>query len=293
MRLRLRFSLSLAALATAVVWASFSLSLPLLLFFFFFFFSNWLRSIFSPTTFGPVSFWYWVSMIPIGASGVYSSLCLRAFSFFLGGATDWMSGFWYTVLFFWAAWLRSFSLSFFLSFSLPSLWSFLVDESEVGASSFLAGATAVGASVATGVTVSAGAGAGAATAGFSAALLPPSKSILPTGFRPAKWPLALITSCSCWRRFSWFSFSCSIRIASRSFRLSSTISLETARLLLSALNLFKRNWYASSEILVLGLASISIFLCFLSSSAAVLKEMFTSFKTLLILIVFPSLIYFF
>ena len=123
--------------------------------------------------------------------------------------------------------------------------------------------------------------------------LPPSRSILPTGLSPANCVLARITSCSCCLRFSWFSFSCSIRIASRSLRLSSTISLETARLFLSALNLFERNSKASSVILVFKFSSISIFLYFLSSSTAVAKEMFKSFKTLLILIVFPSLIYMF
>ena len=96
MRLRLRFSLSaVAPIVLLVVWASFSLSLWRLRLRFFFFFSNWLRSIFSPTTLGPVSFWYWVSITPIEISGVGSSLGLVCCcSFFLGGVVVCIKGFW-------------------------------------------------------------------------------------------------------------------------------------------------------------------------------------------------------
>ena len=93
-RLRLRFSPS-AACAPAIA-ASFSF-LPLPPRFFLRFFSNWLKSIFSPTTLGPVSFWYWVSITPIGSntSSSSTSLCLGVSFFFLAcSATCWTSGFW-------------------------------------------------------------------------------------------------------------------------------------------------------------------------------------------------------
>ena len=126
--------------------------------------------------------------------------------------------------------------------------------------SFLGSATGAGASLfaTTGSDFSAeifGASVGAAGALGS-------KSILPTCLGPLITALALINS-KRWRsssclRLSSISFSLSKRRASFSFLISSLIPFEASLLPLSPANWPQRILYTSSEIFVLGLASIAI-----------------------------------
>ena len=238
--LRFRFSAFAAGLASS---------------FFFFGFWNLERSIFSPIILGPESFLYCVSIFSSTGGAPSSGVATTGVSALTSlagvgaiGSTEAATGS--------AAGFTGSTTSF-------STFACVFTSASTIGTSFITSLT--GATSSTGA-ISATTGAfGACGACFTAGAFSfflGFKSILPTVLGPASWPLALMTSeaAALFSRANLLS-SCSCsnwtRMASFSFRFSSPTSLDATFLLMSVWNSSNSTWCTSSEILVVGRASIS------------------------------------